>query len=108
MAVTHLDKRNTYVRMMFIDYCSAFNTIVPSKLDTKLRAMGLDTTLCKWILDFLTGRPSQAVRIGKNTSSPLTLNTGFPQGCVLSPLLYSRRVPPGVCPLSSAVLPVHP
>jgi hypothetical protein len=31
----------------------------------------------------------QAVRIGKNTSSTLTLYTGAPQGCVLSPLLYS-------------------
>ena len=34
------------------------------------------------------GRP-QAVRIGNNTSSTLTLNTGAPQGCVLSPLLFS-------------------
>ena len=25
MAITHLDKRNTYVRMLFNDYCSAFN-----------------------------------------------------------------------------------
>ncbi|KAI3376417.1 hypothetical protein L3Q82_016438, partial [Scortum barcoo] len=41
-----------------------------------------------WILNFLTGRP-QAVRMGSTTSSTLTLNTGAPQGCVLSPLLYS-------------------
>ena len=34
--LTHLDKRNTYVRMLFIDYSSAFNTIVPSKLVMKL------------------------------------------------------------------------
>jgi hypothetical protein len=31
-ALSHLDKRNAYVRMLFIDYSSAFNTIVPSKL----------------------------------------------------------------------------
>jgi hypothetical protein len=29
-ALSHLDKRNTYVRMLFIDYRSAFNTKVPS------------------------------------------------------------------------------
>ena len=63
------------------------NTIVPSKLDTKLRALGLDTTLCNLIQDCLTGR-QQAVRIGNNTST-LTLNTGAPQECFLSPLLYS-------------------
>ena len=39
-ALSHLDKRNTYVRMHFIDYRSAFNTIVLSKLITKLRTLG--------------------------------------------------------------------
>ena len=50
-ALSHLDKRNTYVRMLFIDYGSAFNTIVPSKIITKLRTQGLNTSLCNWILD---------------------------------------------------------
>ena len=58
--------------MLFIDYSSAFNTTVPSKL----------------IIVFLTGRP-QVVRVGNNISTPLILNTGAPQGCILSPLLYS-------------------
>ena len=74
--------------MLFIDYSSAFNTIVPSKLMTKLRILGLNTSLCNWILYFLTGRP-QVVRVGNNTSATLILNTWAPQGCVLSPLLYS-------------------
>ena len=56
-ALSHLDKRNTYVRMLFIDYSSAFNTIVPSKLITKLRILGINTSLCNWILDFLMGHP---------------------------------------------------
>jgi hypothetical protein len=45
-ALIHLDKRNTYVRMLFIVYSSVFNTIIPSKLVP---------SLCNWILDFLTG-----------------------------------------------------
>ena len=73
--------------MLFIDYSSAFNTTVPSKLITKLRILGLNTSLCNWILNFLMGRP-QVVREG-NTSAKQILNTGAPQGCVLSPLLYS-------------------
>ncbi len=64
-----------------------FNTI-QYQLFAKLQTLGLNRSLCSWILDFLTGR-SQVVRMGNNTSSPLTLNTGAPQGCVLSPLLYS-------------------
>ena len=47
-----------------------------------------DTCLCNWILDFLTGRP-QVERACSNTSATLILNMGVPQGCMLSPLLYS-------------------
>ncbi|KAI4891501.1 hypothetical protein NFI96_009272 [Prochilodus magdalenae] len=50
--------------------------------------LGFNTSLSNWILDFLTGRP-QSVRIGRNTSSTTTLSTGAPQGCVLSPLLFT-------------------
>jgi len=53
-ALSNLDKGNAYVRMLFIDYSSAFNTIVPAKLVLKLRSLRLNTSLCNWIL---TGRP---------------------------------------------------
>jgi hypothetical protein len=52
-----MSTRNTYVRMPFIDYSSAFNTIVPSKLVIKLEILGLNPALCNWVLDFLTGGP---------------------------------------------------
>ncbi len=87
-ALTHLDRTNTYVRMLFIDFSSAFNTVIPSKLISKLIDLGISPSLCNWTLDFLTNRP-QSVRISNHTSSVLTLNTGVPQGCVLSPILYS-------------------
>jgi hypothetical protein len=40
-ALSHLDKRNSYVRMLFIDYSSVLKTIVPSKLHIKLGTLGL-------------------------------------------------------------------
>ncbi|KAL0173244.1 hypothetical protein M9458_033555, partial [Cirrhinus mrigala] len=46
------------------------------------------TSICQWITSFLTDR-QQLVRLGKFTSSSRTTNTGAPQGCVLSPLLFS-------------------
>ena len=70
----HLDKKNTYVKMLFVHYSSAFNTIVSSVLITKLRTLGLNTSFCNWILDFLTGHP-QVVRVGNNTSATLILIT---------------------------------
>ncbi|KAK3555184.1 hypothetical protein QTP86_010034 [Hemibagrus guttatus] len=32
----HLDKSGTYVRLLFMDFSSAFNTIIPTLLQTKL------------------------------------------------------------------------
>ena len=84
----HLEASATYARILFIDYSSAFNTIVPQKLFQKLLDMDVDHSLCLWVLDFLTDRP-QTVRIGDKVSLSLTLNVGTPQGCVLSPSLYS-------------------
>ena len=47
-----------YIYMLFIDtFSSVFNAIVSSKHITKLRTLGLNTSLCNWTLDFLTGRP---------------------------------------------------
>ena len=86
--LSHLEEKKSYVRMLFIDYSSAFNTIIPLKLDTKLKSLGLNSSLCGWILNFLSQR-RQVEKMGKITSAPLTLSTGAPQGCVLSPLLYS-------------------
>ncbi len=88
LALTHLEQKDSYVRMLFIDFSSAFNTIIPQQLILKLNLLGLNTSLCNWILDFLTARP-QSVPVGRNTSSTTTLSTGAPQGCVLSQLLFT-------------------
>eukprot|EP00061_Rhincodon_typus_P000220 g10947.t1 len=58
----HLDNKDTYIRLLLVDNSSTFNTIIPSRLISKLRDLGLGSTLCNWILSFLTHRP-QSVRI---------------------------------------------
>ena len=77
-----------YVRILFVDYSSAFNTIVPSKLYRKLCDLNLPNKLCVWLLDFLLQRKQQ-VRLNGSFSQSLVLNTGTPQGCCLSPLLFT-------------------
>jgi hypothetical protein len=74
--------------MLFIDYSSAFNTIVPSKLIIKLEALGLNHALCNWVLNFMTGCP-KVVKVGNNIYTSLILNTGPHMGACLTPLLYS-------------------
>ncbi|KAI3376583.1 hypothetical protein L3Q82_016463, partial [Scortum barcoo] len=83
------DAYNSGVGFGGVQEVQHFNTIVPSKLVTKLRDLGLNSALCDWILNFLTGRP-QAVRMGSTTSSTLTLNTGAPQGYLLMTQLSLR------------------
>ncbi|KAK3527750.1 hypothetical protein QTP86_003341 [Hemibagrus guttatus] len=84
----HLDKSGTYVRLLFVDFRSAFNTIIPTLLQTKLTQLSVPSSICQWITSFLTNR-HQLVKLGKFTSNSRTTSTGAPQGCVLSPLLFS-------------------
>lgn len=74
--------------MLFIDFSSACNIIIPNILVVKLLDLGLPTSVCSWIKDFLTDHP-QRVKTGPNLSSTITLSTGSPQDCVSSTLLHS-------------------
>ncbi|KAM3866909.1 uncharacterized protein ACN63O_008607 [Diretmus argenteus] len=84
----HLDSPNTYNRILFMDFSSAFNTIDPVKLYNKMTDMNIHPSLCHLTRSFLWWR-RQRVRIGSLLFRPLTLSTGVPQGCVLSPWLFS-------------------
>ncbi|KAI4877977.1 hypothetical protein NFI96_018320 [Prochilodus magdalenae] len=53
-ALTHLEQKDSYVRMLFVDFTSAFNTMIPQTLTDKLSSLGLRSSLCNWVLDFLT------------------------------------------------------
>ena len=56
-ALTHLDTKTSYVRIRIIAFSSAFNTIIPQQLLGKLDQLGLSTSLCNWLLDFLSEKP---------------------------------------------------
>ncbi len=87
-ALNHLELPGNYVRMLFVDYSSAFNTIIPDILVEKLANLDFPPPICSCIKNFLTNR-LQVVKVGQLYSSTLMLSTGTPQGCVLSPLLYT-------------------
>ena len=86
--LNHTDKPKLYARILFIDFSSAFNTIIPERLHSKLLSLNVNPQLCNWLIDFLSNR-TQSVRIDGLLSNPITLNTGAPQGCVLSPILFT-------------------
>lgn len=79
-ALTNLEQGGTYTVLHLI--------IIPSRLVCQLEHLGHGNHLHLWIQDFFTNRP-QPVTLGHYDSLSLTLSTGAPQGCVLSPVLYS-------------------
>lgn len=84
----HLEASKTHARLLFIDFSSAINTIRPCLLAEKLLYhFNLNFNLVGYIVEFLSNR-SQCVRLNGVLSSKLFSSTGFPQGCVLSPLLF--------------------
>ncbi len=84
-----MEGKNNYVRLLFIDFSSAFNCVQPHILAKKLvENFNLDLNIVCWLVHFLTSR-SQRVRVNGVFSNALLSSTGTPQGCVLSPLLFS-------------------
>lgn len=83
-ALKQLEHSGSYVRMLFIDYSSAFNTIILSKLSL----LGLPTHSCTWMKDFLTNRP-QTVKLGPHLSPTITLSTAPPLRVSWCPALQS-------------------
>ena len=73
-------------RILFVDFSSEFNTIIPKLLQDKLSQLNVSNSICQWITDFLTNW-TQHVKLGKHLFDSLSLSTGAPQGCLLSPLL---------------------
>lgn len=51
----HLEASDTDVRVLFVDYSSAFNTILPSRLCDKLFDIVVEQLLCWWACDFFVG-----------------------------------------------------
>ncbi len=90
-ALTHLEQPDSYVRMLFIDFSSAFNTVIPHKLVCKLSDLGIDAALCAWIMDFLTNRP-QNVKIGD---------------CNFFNYYHEYRHATGVCAKPCLIYPLH-
>lgn len=55
----HLDKTDAHVRILFMDFTSAFNTVQPQIFKQRLQDLGVSSWLILWIEKFLRNRPQQ-------------------------------------------------
>ncbi len=86
LILKHLDKPKTIARALFLDFTSAFNTIQPELLLTKM--IQVNPYLIHWYYSFLIGR-TQIVKVNQTYSNSIVTYSGAPQGCASSPFLFT-------------------
>lgn len=83
-----MDAADSCDRILLMDFSSAFNTVNINTLLWHLEELHVHQTLILWINSFLLNCP-QHVLVNGRKSENVVLNTGLPQGCVLSPILFA-------------------
>jgi hypothetical protein len=73
---------------IFFDIAKAFDKVYHEGLIYKLIKIGTPDYLIKWIISYLKNRKF-SVRVGDSTSDEKNIETGVPQGGVLSPILFN-------------------
>ena len=69
------------------DLSAAYDILYANLLCQKLAIYGFSDVSCRWMKTYLTGR-TQKVKVGSATSKPKNLESGVPQGGILSPIIF--------------------
>jgi len=76
-----------HIDVVYIDFCRAFDSIVYSKLLSKIQSFGIVGNFLLWLGAFLNNR-SQRVCVDNCLSYECDVLSGVPQGSVLGPILF--------------------
>ena len=78
---------NFITGILLWDLSAAFDTLSADIFCQKLKAYGFDQSSRSWFMSFLSGR-SQKVKVGGKLSKSKEIETGVPQGGILSPIIF--------------------
>ena len=81
------DTRNTYARIVLLDFSKAFHFINHNILIAKLQVFGIPAPILRWMAAFLLDR-TQLAKIENNYSYTGHPNGGVPQGTICGPKCF--------------------
>jgi hypothetical protein len=73
--------------LLLLDIAGAYDNVSHARLIHNLRKRHINPMLTGWLSSYLKDRTT-GIRLKEGTPSPISTNTGIPQGSPLSPILY--------------------
>lgn len=94
LTMHHLNKlydKNTQVDIAVLDFSKAFDVVPHRRLLRKLELYGINGNIHAWIAAFLQDR-TQSVVVDGDSSNPVKVESGVPQGTLMGPLLFLLHI----------------
>ena len=79
------------VDMIYVDMSKAFDKVNHGYLLQKLHEFGFGGNVLQWFSSYLMGRYQSVIALGE-TSGPLPVSSGVPQGSILGPMFFLSHI----------------